>query len=292
MKDIARDSRRELLKNSHDLARKRVVKFFYWISALILLVGAVSIGLLNLSKLTITKVTISGNRVLSTESMRRVVDDTLSGRYFFLIPKRSSLFYPRASLEQLLLSTFPRLETATIDYQDLNSIIVSVKERESNYLWCLGNPTEKNCYFIDRTGLVFAKAPRFSDNVFFEMYGRGEGDPIGSRPITTSEFIAILSVYEKVTPVLKQTLLKNDKPLRMIAEEQGDYTIIMERARDKSEAPSDWQLKFNVSSNPEELASNLLSALTSSTFVKELNGKQSLTYIDVRFGKKIFYKFD
>jgi hypothetical protein len=164
------------------------------------------------------------------------------------------------------------LLTVSLGYDKFDTLNLIVKERESNYFGAFGTPgVDKDCYFIDPTGLVFAKAPQFSGNVFFEIYGKPVATPIGSHPISAPELTLITNVYNRLQSALKTTLLKDDKPIRMFQEEAGDYTIIVTHKGVKSDVPSEWQLKFNKNVDVNDLMVNFASVITAPTFAAQLN---------------------
>ncbi len=145
----------------------------------VFLIGAVSY-VAHRPEITIERVYVEGESVLSEEEIRSAAREVLAGSYLYLFPKRNIFIYPRATLEKHLLAHFWRIKEVEVSLRDLRSITVTLTERASALLWCGDevsvSESSGHCYFLDEEGLVFAKAPDLQAtyfSVFMEGIFRG-----------------------------------------------------------------------------------------------------------------------
>jgi hypothetical protein len=175
-------------------------------------------------------------------------------------------------------------------------IEMGINEREPLATWCgesfdptfisTENISEENtekCYFIDKEGYLFAEAPYFSTGVYAKYYGKieGAGDTVGST-FASNIFPRFLS--------LKNSLIAIGlKPVIFYEKENGDtYIYLASKTTDKY-GP---EIRVKNESNFEKVAENLEAALTTEPLKTEFKNKySSLLYIDLRFGNKVYYKF-
>ena len=274
-------SRRDILKSSrHKKFLEKRKTYSLWGAAVLvvvfLLVGVLA-WLSGNEKVVIAQVQTRGNSAVSTEEIISMVNDEISGKYLWLFHKNNSFLYPRDKILEHILSEQKRISEADVYLDGLTSLVVSVTERKSAYLWC-GNeyPEEgevsKNCFFMDSDGYLFAPAPYFSGDVFFEWYGPTEKkteNPIGDRFLQYAEFKKLVSLKEAVLALgLKTTHLA----VRL----DGDYALALKDSGD---------ILFNSDQEFDALLGNLDSVLG------ELASTKKLEYVDLRFGNKIFYKY-
>ena len=81
----------------------------------------------------------------------------------------------------------------------------------------------------------------------------------------------------------------NLNPVSFLAGENGDYEIHLSD-NSKNYGFYGGKIIFNNNDNLGEIFDNLMTILNERTLVKELNDNVQLDYIDLRFGKKVFYK--
>jgi len=237
---------------------------------------------------------VEGVRVLSDEDIRAFAEETLRGKYAGILPKANIFLFPRRSLRDGIMKTYPRVSDVAVRAVDMRTISIKVTEREPAFLWCgeeapIGaRPPETPCYFADANGFIFDRAPHFSSDVYFEFYGapfhpKGEKNIVGSYILEPSEFRTIVSFYTK----LKELRLR---PERFFSRD-GAYQIAFSRTDSKS-APRG-RLVFEKS---ESLLGDTIRNLASAFMLKrtERGGEDILNgieYVDVRFDNKVLFKF-
>lgn len=257
--------------------RKKLLMYKFVLFVMAVLLSIPGLGwLMGFNEVTIQNIIIKGNSTVTTDKVDTIARGYLEGRYFFLFPKDSIFIYPQHSIEASVLESFKRIKEVSVSFKDFQSIVIEIKEREPDALWCDNAPVQNgvgNCYFLDSSGVIFAKAPVFSGNIFFRYYGDVEGDPVGSAFLSPDEFsilrLFVLSLYElNISPVFLSIIGQDTMELYM---EEGNKII------------------FGRRQNLSDVLSNLESILASDEFKDK--GFSEIEYLDLRFGNKAYYKY-
>ena len=268
--------------HSSRLAERRRKIFFvklWFFAILIALFLAGAAYLLRHEKVTVARVYAEGNSAIATEDLRRIVREKIAGSYFYLIPKDNILFYPRKEIQAAIAEAFPRIETVEVGKRDLTAITVSVAEKRPFALWCGEAYAPKdsgNCYFLDKSGGVFAKAPDFSGTVFMRYYGGSfSAEPIGKNVLPAEEF--------KTFQFFLETLKREGFAVSAVAFKEDGLT--------EGYFDNGGKILFNRSQDLARVIENLKLLISSSNFAgKDASGKFLVDYIDLQSPNKIFYK--
>jgi len=230
------------------------------------------IYIFRLTSLNISEVEIIGNKVLDAEVIKVIVKKELTGNYLGFFPKTNVLLYPENNIKKELSNQFTRLKNITLFVKDRKILQISVSEREPKYLWCeveMGLEIEK-CHFIDEDGFIFDEAPYFSGEVYFKFYG------------ATNLFEKSFEKLISFKMILENMGLK---PVVLFVQENRDVKIFLSTSRGP-------EIIFKIDSDLEKVAENLGAALTTEPLQSNFKNKySSLLYIDLRFGNKVYYKF-
>ncbi|MBU6431358.1 MAG: FtsQ-type POTRA domain-containing protein [Patescibacteria group bacterium] len=275
------------LKSS--LARKRRRKIFAIKAVLVFLLSIGFVFLLSwfsrISPIQIAEIEVSGNSSVSGDEIMSLVKKETSGNYFMLFSKNSVFLYPKKSIETKLADNFKKIEKAEIKFEGFKKIIVKINERKAESLWCSGgkdaendrNENLRNCYFMDKEGVIFSAAPKFSGNVFMRYYGLlDDVDPIGKGYMSAEKFKGIIGFVSS---------LKNFglAPVVFMAKTGSDYEISLEDGG---------RIIFDDRQSFDKTSDNLESVLGEIGLVKNRGAISGikLDYVDLRFGNKVFYK--
>ena len=313
---------KEVLKRSQSLKTKRWVGKVVIFSVIVIILFSVIIYILYLPALSVRSIFVQGNDILESTELIESVERTLAGKYWYILPRQSIFIYPEQTVIANLLSQFPRLSAVLIGSGDWDSLVVDVKERDSDSIWCrdsefphnvLGQeivievasssidnmtqtvsttPTEqfRDCYFADDAGFIFAVAPYFSNSVFVELSGFLSEDPIGQTPLADSSYTIVSHFAKNLAKIYNKTENSKYRLIRVRIIDKDNYEAIV--ADTSKETNYDWKIFFDNDESAEELTNNLYTVLTSESFKEEmLNNKNNLASIDLRYGKKVFYKF-
>lgn len=226
-------------------------------------------------KITVRSISVAGNEITENERIKEIARLAMEGRYFYLFDKSNILIFPRAHIVENLAGVFPRLSNIEIERQSLAALAISVSEREPAYLICMPAQADETkgsqCFFADKDGFIFARAPHFSGDVYTR---------VTSEAATTSANILGTHAAEEKKwshiTALEALLVERGKNVKQIrVRERDEYELILENGV---------RLLFNTSESPERLADNFDSVL------QEVPLEQNIDYIDFRFGNKVFYR--
>lgn len=247
-------------------------------------------------KWKIEQVQVDGFQAVNEDDILALTKSLLVGNYYLTYARENSYLFPRFEIERRLLAEFPRLKTAHASRIDDHAIRIEVTERKPFALWCgevyLREMYETNdCWFVDDTGFIFDNAPVFSEGVYLELYGElanKKGDDVLRARLPMNKFGLVYSVNESLKKELGDTL-------RIIIKPEGEYGIVM---KNSTTYPilAGTELRFKDGTSPAKIIKNLLAALpvqfpSVQTLDANPSEHQTLYYIDMRFGNKIFFGF-
>ena len=238
---------------------------------LILIAGAAYLS--RLESLQIKEVSIAGNKIIDTNLIKEVVDEKMSGYYLWFFPRKNVFLYPKKSIQETLSTRYKRLSDIELKIENKNALEITVVEREPAYMQCASGNTVESlevCHFMDKDGYVFDVAPYFSGSVYFKFYGE----------IPEKDFGRVVSFKE----ILEQMGLKPES-LHLVDLTEAYITL----PSAQNNIP---KIMFKVESDLEKMAENLQAALITEPLLSDFKNKYSkLEYIDLRFGNKVYYKF-
>jgi|GEM_PF-1258472 len=258
---------------------------FLWFGLSIVLFFA--LGLLSrIPSLRVTGGVFENIVVTSTTNIDTRVQEYLSER--FLYPRSNVVWFSERRLERFVKKEFPRLGRVDVTIVPKRTIKIWGEEREGVHLWCGQEPQDvsvedSECYFADKGGFIFDRAPFFAGASFVRFYGGDFKDsPVGNNLVDTS----ILDSYTQFEKVL------------------GDYNFDIQAIWDNGEDQVEFIL---LSNNPITQAprvrhylgndigvvlSNAVSALGDDSVLLDIRENYDrLEYIDTRFTGQIIYKF-
>jgi cell division septal protein FtsQ len=251
--------------------RERRLKVALVILALVI-IAVGPILLLRNTRFLITDVSVAGNEVTSQEEIKSVAWRNLAGMYLWVIPKTSSIFYPRTKIEEELKISIPRLASTKVSLSGMRGIDIAVTERKPASLYCQGEE-KVHCYFLDDTGFIFSEAPDF----FGEVYIRYKTIPEIENPIRTQLFAP--EEYRQLDTFLGDITNLGIVP-KTVVKTDDEFELIQ---------PHGPTLKWRQDQNLEHVLVDLESFLHNSGLKQSDISRMS--YIDLRFDSKVFYRF-
>lgn len=275
----------ELKKKKRNTFIKKIIVFIFGFLAFIILLSYLS----RIKRLNISEVEITGNKIVDTQLLKTAVEKEITGNYLWIFPKTNILFYPKNKIKNELNNQFKRLKDITLNIKDNKTLGISVNERIGKYIWCgeiFNSEVEESigkCYFLDDDGYIFDEAPYFSGEVYFKFYGSvdlNEGIPSGS--YFSKENFEEMILLKQILEELKL------KPVILYKEKNEDIKVLLS-SKKSSKGP---EILFKNNSDLEVVAENLKVALETEPLKSDFKNKySSLLYIDLRFGNKVYYKF-
>ena len=215
---------------------------------------------------TLRDVHISGGESIPHEEIEKRVREKIVGSYLGLVPRTFAPLYPRDEIMEAILS-IERIKTATIERVGGTTLSVTFEEYIPDTLWC--NDDDTSCYFIDKEGFSFTKAPDLRGGSFLRL------QTIGLEPSRVRAYEQF--EYDRL------------KEYKNILAERGWYIsrIEVDAAKDAYlEVVNGGEFKVSLLDEPKVVVDNLLTVLGSTDFSYITPG--NFEYIDLRFGNKVF----
>lgn len=285
------------MERFHTVANKIREQFGVWFSKTLILVVLSFLffvacgGLSQKVKWRIENIEISGINVVSEDIVRSVTRQKLTGNYFFVYSRGNSYLFPKTEIEQVLLETFPRLESVHIKRIDNNTIGIIATERKPYALWCgtkfnIVTDQLENCWFVDKAGFVFDSAPIFPRGIYIEFYSelvkKNTSEQLRST-LPANRFAFVDNFYG----IIRDNI---GKPFRISIIENDEFEITIHTSA-KHPFLDGVTIRFREDSQPDYLLKNLLSAIPAK-FPDNTSLKKKLLYIDLRFGNKVIFGFE
>jgi len=256
---------------------------------LFLSISALFILLLYKPFFQIEHIKVNGTQALHAYDVGLVAQTMLAKKRLYVIPRDSWITVPQKSLHRLVLETFDRVQDVSLQVKDFDTLVIDIVEWQPSFLWC--NTTQnteiasQDCWFMDREGNIFSKAPIFSPGVY-PMF------------ITEASSLDTTLAEKKIDPLVLEEVLntyymleeKNITIETITFGEQYDVTFTL--------AKLDGVLVHNVELLVDRtmpntlLQQNLDLLLSHPTFREKFDvHPETLEYIDVRFDGKLLFKF-
>jgi len=295
---IPREPSRDILRKSREMQKRRLRRLLIFWGVVFLSVAGALVALLHQPFVTVQNIVVKGNELTRTEDIEQAVEEAMSGSYGFVVPKRSIFFVPTGQIEQALYERFPRFDEVEVNRTGPTSLAVNVHERRADMLWCVDSalaatstdPSDARdeCYFLDPTGLVIARAPYFTPGIFFELYTEPLSEPLGKQPISQKD-LDNLRHLAAVLPEALRSLPDSPYYPDHVQVKGGEYIVtVASRTIDRAA----WQLRLSAEQSAVDIVANLRSVLSSEAFIADYAARGgAVDYMDLRFGKKVFYKF-
>ncbi len=275
----------ELRRKRRRNIRNKSILVFVLLIAIFISLGFVARS----SSTSVSAVNISGNNLIETSELEKIVNGILAERYFWLYPKNNIFILPRQDIKKTILTEFKRAEDVSVNINNERVLSIVVNERGAKYTWCgyllpvvVESSTDK-CYFLDEYGYIFDEAPYFSGATYVKFYGGLDNNtpPIGQR-ISPAYFEKLVYFYN----IINQIGLDSSS---IVLDEKGEVNVYLSAFSTPPEAP---KIILKIDSDIQKLSENLQAAISAESFKKDLKGDyNNLNYIDLRFGNKVYYKF-
>ncbi|MEK7136542.1 MAG: hypothetical protein AAB821_03055 [Patescibacteria group bacterium] len=289
-RETAPHAREELRrqKTEKKRLRRRRLSSFYLVIFLILL--GVGIYALQRPEFRIQSVSIVGSKVVNRAQAKIAVKKVLSGRYFFIVPRDSIFFYSRKSIKSNVSKISGYVASTSLDLNKSRVLEVNIHERNAKYIWCNKQVVDRvtsDCYFVDKNGLFFSRSSGLSRNILFLIESSLPDKVLGKYVLAVEDFTVLIKTIDYLPQIISFAGMNNIEIEKVIIDDKGDYLFQVEE-RKEGEVEF-WEIRWDPRDNVSTLASRLKVLWQDKTFTYERN-KSELDYIDLRFGKKVFYR--
>lgn len=265
--------------------RQRTILFKIFIFSFAFLIFFILLAFISrLNSLNITEIKIIGNKIVDTEILKTTVKQQIAGKYLWLFPKTNILIYPQNIIRNELQNKFKRLNNINFSIKNNQILEISVTEREAKYTWCgssIDLSVEEKCYFMDENGYIFDEAPYFSGEVYFKFYGLTIDDPLGYY-FSKQNFKQLVSFKDSIIGM-------GLKPTALYVKNNEEAEIVLSKGNSAAAEP---KIIFKTNADFKNIEENLDAALHTEPLQSKFKNKySSLEYIDLRFGNKVYDKF-
>lgn len=264
------------------VVRRRMPHWFRWVGvgAVIL---AVCVSLLWIPQIRVASVVVQGARIEDPQEIAAIGMRQLEGSYFYVVPRNSIFFYPAQAIQKEIEDTYARVRDVSVSYRSATSISIRLEERTPVATWC---GEGSSCVFLDADGFAFARAPRFSGAVFFEIGATTTSPVLRSAPLSPEEFQSVLRLKEDLATMLHRSFPDLGIPVGVDIDSGSSLSFRIQYPT----AESEWRAVVRRASSPIELLKNVELALDALRSDEKNKGK-TLEYVDARLGQKLFSKF-
>lgn len=264
-------------KNSQ-LKRKKTTKMILVVLLVLLLITAGIITLLRKPFLFIQTVTITGTEALDHALIQERTDQYLGQMKVYVIPRKNILVFSKKHFTNWLMTEFPAIRNMSVIFDQEKNMMIDIIERKPKALWC----QQQDCFFIGYDGIIYRKAPQFSDGIFLKIQGEPVENPLGYSIENLASVDALMETVELLS--LNDTAVS--KIELGIPHKFFVYTL--------AGYPTNFSSYILYSNQNENRPLNVLLDLLMTDAVFQENLKQyagKLEYIDLTIPEKIYYRF-
>jgi hypothetical protein len=257
--------------------RGRFSRCLFWVLLLGFL-GVCGYLLLFSPFLEVDAISVEGNKEIPSEQIVEKASSAIVGKYLGFFSKRNFLLVRKNTINSQLKNSFNRLEVSSIEKKFPRTILIKVKERQPELVWCSGGV----CYLADKSGLIYSGANAADEEINKERFLVAIDD--NARPVE----IGKTTLGENFIQYLKEidAVLVDDLGLSI----DGNYhtpALSSQEIIVKIKEGEGWTLKLSSAISPGDTKKIL-----ETVFGKDLAGekRQQLEYLDLRVKGKVYYK--
>lgn len=220
-------------------------------------------------RLTISEVEIIGGETIPHDTIRQMADETLTGSYYQLVPKRFAWTYPEEEIVARI-SRVERIKNVSVERVSGRKVVIAFEEYVPVALWCASLDTQE-CLFLDHTGYAFAPAPKLQGAAFLRYSDTNSEVTVATDAFAgdfidrTSELVA--AAYNELGLNIRQVVKTGPEDVEYYVAGGG-------------------VIKASLRIPAQETFENLVTILESKEFAHLEPG--NFKYIDLRFGNKVF----
>lgn len=265
-------------KQSQNKKKRARMKYAFLGLFIVIGIGAGLYSIPRYEEFMISSILISGQEVLKKEEIERITWENLKGNKYFFFPNKNIFLYPKELIKKTLEDFSPYILMADVEFSNFKTISIEVTERKPFALWCGNNyevMIENNCYFLDKVGFIFDNSPIFTGNTYIRYFGTT------TEPYIKSQFL---------NPILFQSV---SRLIHKLAENAFITTAVYFKSSEEIIIYLDngSRLIYSQETDNGKIVSYLVELVRNPDFKgKDKDGKLTFSYIDFRFGNKIFYK--
>lgn len=250
--------------------RKKKRRMF-WV-VLCMLLAALVAGALYVLWLPAVRVSEVHAQGPDAEGVQQVALNSITGMYWFGVPRNSIFMLPDAQVRAQILKTYPDIDAVSIKPESLHSLLITSTPRAAAFVWCGSNidalPASGQCFSADAAGLIFAPIDASSTDASssLRIFAPLDRDVAADASPIRSYVVASKQIPDALRLVKALRNLGAPVSALAISGDEGDFYL---------QGPT--KVKY-VLGHEEQAAE-----LAASTFPKLNLTDGSIDYIDLRF---------
>jgi hypothetical protein len=262
---------------------QRIRRWLMWGSVTLLAFFIGIVTALHQPFLRIGEIHIEGNDTVFAEDITAKLHETLDKKKLLIFPRDTIFFYPRSLLKEQLVDHFTRIQDVRMRVRSFDVLDIAITEHEPEYLWCNGD----QCYFMDATSYVFARAPYFSDYVYIKFEGSHfdiADAPLREYVLRSEDLSSVFGLYDELA---RREIFVN----KVAVQGFNDYRFSLDTI-EGMRVGSQSHIRINLDMSIEQVLDNLRLTFEQENFrTKLIDQPENLHYIDLRFEDKVLFRF-
>lgn len=257
--------------------KKRIFYFLFFIFCIILLVLFFRIPFF-----FIKNIQVVGLESIPVESVQETINQYMAGNKAFVFSRRNIFIFNKKTVITKLRNDYPKVKAVDINKNLFSNITVAISEYQPSLLWCgVSYNQEGDCYYVSDEGVIYEKSPKFSKPIYFVFFA-----PV-STPDNPFGNVLLDSDTRKKAQQLKHEF--SIQGTSLFAFEKKDTTDNILYLDSNSEYHP--YIIFRDDQSVTTVLSNFSTALKSEKLKNsKINNFIDMSYVDLRFDGKVFYK--
>ncbi|GEM_PF-6933950 len=260
---------------AHRRNRRKVIGFIVVI--VLIIFGYAGLGFaLTYSSLGINKVAVSGNVLVSTGQLEASALQGLATVRGYILYGGTIATYNEEDIKDALAYKYPRLDSIELTTSKIDTLNIHVTERSEVALWCSNTDglERSKCYFLDKDGFIFEEDTVLEDSDGLVFY---------------KSTMAGAPLRQTLLPLVFIDVQEFIESLKSLGIKVNTVTIVEDEL--EIESTTHPMLKVRLDTHLARTVSYLEATLNSKDYqVLERAEDSSKSYIDLRFGNRIYYK--
>jgi hypothetical protein len=182
-----------------NLRKKRILRLILvWIIALVSVCSAVLL-FLNSHFIRISSISVEGDGTVLNEQVQSIVSKSISGDYFWFIPKDSFFLFPSRTLSQNIPDELSSIAKISFSRRGLTTVTVTINKRSPYTIACIGQG-QGDCYYADQNGIIFQSASSTDGALLVYHISLPDGaNPLGLQFIDSGRLAALANFVVGLT---------------------------------------------------------------------------------------------
>ncbi|MBI5742656.1 MAG: FtsQ-type POTRA domain-containing protein [Candidatus Niyogibacteria bacterium] len=239
-----------------------------------ILIGAFAgsiVGIFYYHKWRMSDLRITGTEALKNDEVAGAARRFLDQKILYILPGDNFALLRSDALAANLAATLPTIKTIALDRVWPGRLDIAIKERKSWGIYCLptGQAGTDTCFLIDEEGVAYAPAPAFEGSLIIKVTDERSGQQVhpGDKIVITRP---VKEIYDKLSAAAGERLLG---------------VTINTDTEWQAQSLSGSRILIDAATDLDTAAKNLKIVL------QEVGDRRAhLDYIDLRYGRKIYYK--